>query len=128
MAQDARANGLTRPSLARVLSGRTKESRRARHEAGSNGRCRGGSRPLLLRAPVRSRRSLPRARTPAGSRHEPRRQENTDHRKGEADFYDGADEKTDPGGNPSAAGATDVAVGGQLAEYGADERSDDQAR
>ena len=64
----------------------------------------------------------------AGSRHEPRRQENTDHRKGEADFHDRADEKADPGCNPSPAGATEVAVGGQLAEYGAGERSDDQAR
>ena len=78
--------------------------------------------PLLSQAG----NALHRARTPAGSRHEPRRQENTDHRKGEADLYDRADKKTDPGGNPSAAGATDVAVGGQLAKDGAGERPDDQ--
>jgi hypothetical protein len=45
---------LTLPSVAKALAPLTKESRRGRREARCNGRCRGGSRPLLLRARVRS--------------------------------------------------------------------------
>jgi hypothetical protein len=43
---------LTLPSVAKALLPRTKESRHGRREVGCNGRCRGGSRPLLLRASV----------------------------------------------------------------------------
>jgi len=49
----ARPNGLTLSSVAEALQARTKETLPGRREANCNRRCRGGSRPVLLRAPVR---------------------------------------------------------------------------